>query len=113
MSRAHNSVSSVTTKRKLHGLYVCVFARMSVLWEVMLLQLLKQELQNLKLSMVGLISAPEQLKPCDTGTKKASLDGPHTSVVHGCECVKACWMTDIQLGGATELCFINPVGAFQ
>lgn len=61
-----------------------VFARMSVLWEVMLQQLLKQELQNLELSMVGLISALEQTKPCDTGTKKASLDDPHTSAAHGC-----------------------------
>lgn len=58
---------------------------MSVLWEVTLPQLLKQELQNLQLSMVGLISAPEQPKPCDTGTKEASLEDPHTSAVcvHG------------------------------
>lgn len=63
------------------------FARMSVLWEVTLLQLLTQELQNLELSMAGLISALEQPKPCDTGTKKASLDDPHTSAVHGCVCV--------------------------
>lgn len=92
MSRAPNSTSSATTKRKLHGLYVCMFffARMSVLWEVTLLQLLKQELQNLMLSMVGLISAPEQLKPCDIGTKKASLNHPHTSVMHGCVRVCVC-----------------------
>lgn len=87
VSRAPNSMSSATTKRKLHGLYACVFARMSVLWEVTLLQLLKQGLQNLKLSMVGLISALEQPKPCDTGTKKASLDDLHTSAMHGCVCV--------------------------
>lgn len=60
---------------------------MSVLWEVTLLQLLTQELQNLELSMAGLISALEQPKPCDTGTKAASLDDPHTSAVHGCVCV--------------------------
>ena len=69
-----------------------MFARMSVLWEVMLPQLLKQELQNLKLSMVGLISAQEQPKPCDIGTKKASLDDPHTSTVHGC--VHVCVLDD-------------------
>lgn len=55
-----------------------MFARMCVLWEVTLLRLLKQELQNLKLSMVGLISASDQPKPFDTGTKKASLKDPHT-----------------------------------
>lgn len=32
----------------------------------------------------------EQPKPCDTGTKKASLDGLHTSVVHGCVYVCVC-----------------------
>lgn len=65
----------------------CVFARMSVLWEVTPPQLLTRELQNLELSVAGLVSAPELPKPCDTGTKKASLDGPHTSAVHGCVCV--------------------------
>lgn len=65
-----------------------VFARMSVLWEVTRLQLLTRELQNLKLSMVGLISALEQPKPCDIETKKASLDDSHTSAVHGCVFVR-------------------------
>ena len=62
---------------------------MSVQWEVTLLQLLKQELQNLKLSMVGLISAPEQPKPCDIGTKKASLEDACVRVCV-CVCVSVC-----------------------
>ncbi len=87
VNRVPNSMSSATTKREAARI-VClrVFARMSVLWEVTLLQLLKQELQNLQLSMVGLISALEPPKPCDIGTKKASLDDLHTSTVHGCVC---------------------------
>lgn len=93
-------MSSATTKRKPHELYVCVcFARISVLWEVMLLRLLKQELQNLKLSMVGLISALEQPKPCDIGTKRASLDDPHTSAAHGCVCVGVCVLDDWHAAG--------------
>lgn len=84
------------------------FARTSVLWEVTLQQLLRRELQNLgaqQLSVAGLISAPEQPKPCDIGTKTASLEDAHTCPAHGC-------VTDMQLRGATEASLINPVGAF-
>lgn len=67
------------------------FARMSVLWEEAPPRLLKRQLQNLELSMVGLISALEQPKPCDIGTKEASLDDPraHTSAAHGV-CARVC-----------------------
>ena len=89
MSRAPNSTRFSDNKKEAARI-VCVrvFARMSVLWEVTRLQLLTRELQNLKLSMVGLISALEQPKPCDIETKKASLDDSHTSAVHGCVFVR-------------------------